>query len=156
MEPMLAGRKLETILKDIDERFKLEPEAERMIMDMAEDFIERVATPACLLAKHRGSTTLEVKDLQLVLEKQEGIKVPGGPPSRPYKPPTYVRPPHPLMPITGKKKQKKKQASSSMASKADGSSDNTSGINSGDGVKSTESIEALTGINPKGKKRQRT
>ena len=52
-----------------------------------------------------------------------------------------------------KKKQKKKQASSSMASKAEGSSDITSGINSGDGVKSTESIEALTGINPKGKKR---
>jgi transcription initiation factor TFIID subunit 12 len=34
---------------------------------IAEEFVENVTQFACLLAKHRNSTTLEVKDLQLYL-----------------------------------------------------------------------------------------
>lgn len=34
-------------------------------------------TSACKLAKLRGATTLEIRDIQLVLERQYNIRVPG-------------------------------------------------------------------------------
>ena len=37
------GRRLEALLKDIDPRWELEPEAERMLSDLAEDFVNKVA-----------------------------------------------------------------------------------------------------------------
>lgn len=39
----------------------------QLLVDMANDFVERVVTFSCQLAKHRGSDVLEVKDVQLHL-----------------------------------------------------------------------------------------
>lgn len=39
----------------------------QLLMHMADDFIEGAVKSACQLAKHRKSTTLETKDLQLYL-----------------------------------------------------------------------------------------
>lgn len=44
---------------------------------MTNDFIERVVTFSCQLAKHRGSDVLEAKDVQLHLERNWNIRVPG-------------------------------------------------------------------------------
>ena len=46
-------------------------------MQIADDFIENVVSSSCELAKHRHSDTLEVKDVQLHLEKAWNMWIPG-------------------------------------------------------------------------------
>lgn len=46
-------------------------------MQIADDFIENVVTASCEIAKHRHSETLEVKDVQLYLDKAWNMWVPG-------------------------------------------------------------------------------
>ncbi|XP_032102489.1 transcription initiation factor TFIID subunit 12 [Sapajus apella] len=58
-----------------------------MLLQIADDFIESVVTAACQLARHRKSSTLEVKDVQLHLERQWNMWIPGfgSEEIRPYK-----------------------------------------------------------------------
>lgn len=44
---------------------------------MADDFVDDVITSACKLAKLRAASTLDIRDIQLVLERQYNIRVPG-------------------------------------------------------------------------------
>ncbi|KAL8950339.1 MAG: hypothetical protein Q9222_003625 [Ikaeria aurantiellina] len=43
----------------------------------ADDFVDQVVTAACKLAKLRTSQTLELRDIQLVLERNYNIRIPG-------------------------------------------------------------------------------
>ena len=47
------------------------------MLDLADDFIEQAASFACALARHRRSSTLDVKDVQLYLEKHCHMRLPG-------------------------------------------------------------------------------
>ena len=40
-----------------------------MLMQIADDFIDNVVTASCQMAKHRKSTVVDVKDVQLHLGK---------------------------------------------------------------------------------------
>lgn len=44
---------------------------------MADDFVDDVITAACRLAKLRPSATLDIRDIQLVLERNYNIRIPG-------------------------------------------------------------------------------
>ena len=44
---------------------------------MADDFVDEVITAACRLAKLRPSSTLDIRDIQLVLERNYNIRIPG-------------------------------------------------------------------------------
>lgn len=46
-------------------------------MQIADDFIENVISSSCEIAKHRHSDTLEVKDVQLYLDRAWNMWVPG-------------------------------------------------------------------------------
>ncbi|PYH44981.1 putative transcription initiation factor TFIID subunit 12 [Aspergillus saccharolyticus JOP 1030-1] len=55
----------------------LTPDAEEFILQMADDFVDDVVTSACRIAKLRPSSTLEIRDLQLVLERQYNMRISG-------------------------------------------------------------------------------
>ncbi len=49
----------------------------QIVLNVADDFVDDVISTACKLAKLRGASSLEVRDVQLVLERQFNIRVPG-------------------------------------------------------------------------------
>ncbi|KAI9372807.1 transcription initiation factor TFIID subunit A-domain-containing protein [Aspergillus egyptiacus] len=55
----------------------LTPDAEEFILQMADDFVDDVVTAACRLAKLRHSSTLEIRDIQLVLERNYNMRISG-------------------------------------------------------------------------------
>lgn len=44
---------------------------------MADDFVDDVITQACRLAKLRPSSSLEIRDIQLVLERNYNMRISG-------------------------------------------------------------------------------
>ncbi|KAL1843580.1 hypothetical protein VTJ49DRAFT_863 [Mycothermus thermophilus] len=55
----------------------LTPEVEEAVLNMADTFIDTVIAQACRNAKERGSKVLEIRDMQLVLERTFNIRIPG-------------------------------------------------------------------------------
>lgn len=46
-------------------------------MDVADNFVDQVLEAACRNAKERGSKILEIRDIQLTLERGYNIRIPG-------------------------------------------------------------------------------
>mmetsp|Transcript_18054 Transcript_18054/g.19855 ORF Transcript_18054/g.19855 Transcript_18054/m.19855 type:complete len:137 (-) Transcript_18054:106-516(-) len=81
----LVGPRIADLVRSIDPNYGIEPDAEEQVLQLADDFLDKVTNQAIRLAQHRGSKTVEVRDLQIVLAKNFGIVVPGlgMPPARP-------------------------------------------------------------------------
>jgi transcription initiation factor TFIID subunit TAF12 len=46
-------------------------------METADEFVDNVLTAACRLAKLRADQTLDIRDIQVVLERNYNIRIPG-------------------------------------------------------------------------------
>ena len=56
-------------MKEVDPSEQLDEEVEDVLLQIADDFIEQTVSQACALAKHRKAGTIDVKDVQIVLER---------------------------------------------------------------------------------------
>ncbi|PVZ98920.1 hypothetical protein BB558_001760 [Smittium angustum] len=74
---ILSKRKIQELVSEIDPNERIEPEVEDLLCDIADEFIESVVNFSCQLAKHRKSNVLEAKDVQLHLERNWNIRIPG-------------------------------------------------------------------------------
>jgi transcription initiation factor TFIID subunit 12 len=81
LAPML-GEKLQNLCHSIDPSYALDSEVQERLVEMADAFVEKVTRDSIKLARHRGSTTMDVVDVALALKKGYNMEVPGlGPPS---------------------------------------------------------------------------
>lgn len=70
-------RVLRELVYGFEPDVKVDADAEQFLLQAADDFIDSITQFACRVAKHRGSDTLEVKDLQLHLERNYDLHIPG-------------------------------------------------------------------------------
>ncbi|KAI2808084.1 hypothetical protein RDWZM_005462 [Blomia tropicalis] len=79
---VLDRKSLQELVQEVDPNEQLEEEVEDVLLSLADDFIESLVMASCVIAKHRCTkdtdvATLEVSDVQLALEKNWNMWIPG-------------------------------------------------------------------------------
>lgn len=77
---VLSKRRLNELIAGIlgeDSNALFDGDVEELLLDLADEFVTSVTTFACRLAKHRKSDTLEAKDVQMHLERNWNLRIPG-------------------------------------------------------------------------------
>lgn len=79
---VLTKRKLTELVNTIgadegDGKTNIDGDVEELLLDLADEFITSVTGFACRLSKHRKVDTVDVRDVQLHLEKNWNIRIPG-------------------------------------------------------------------------------
>ncbi|QLQ82371.1 hypothetical protein HG537_0H01330 [Torulaspora globosa] len=81
-ERVMSKRKLRELVKTVgidegDGETVIDGDVESLLLDLADDFVSNVTSFACRLAKHRKSDSLDTRDIQLHLERNWNIRIPG-------------------------------------------------------------------------------
>eukprot|EP00088_Acartia_fossae_P042146 TRINITY_DN44145_c0_g1_i1.p1 TRINITY_DN44145_c0_g1~~TRINITY_DN44145_c0_g1_i1.p1 ORF type:complete len:177 (-),score=47.49 TRINITY_DN44145_c0_g1_i1:316-846(-) len=74
---VLDKHRLNELVKEVDPSEQLDEEVEDVLLQIADDFIEQTFSRACAFAKHRKANTVDVRDYQLVLERDWNMWIPG-------------------------------------------------------------------------------
>ncbi|XP_058824786.1 transcription initiation factor TFIID subunit 12 [Topomyia yanbarensis] len=74
---VLTKPRLQELVREIDPTEQLDEEVEELLLQIADDFVENTVNAACLLAKHRKVSKVEVRDVQLHLERNWNMWIPG-------------------------------------------------------------------------------
>ncbi|XP_041982754.1 transcription initiation factor TFIID subunit 12 [Aricia agestis] len=84
---ILSKPRLQELVREVDPTVQLDEEVEEMLLQLADDFIDTTLNASCSLAKHRHAPTVELRDVQLHLERQWNMWIPGfgNDELRPYK-----------------------------------------------------------------------
>lgn len=83
MSQTIEPKRLQDLVNEVDPNEQLDEDVEDVLLDIADEFIENVVSSACAIAKHRNSTSLEVDDVKLYLERKYKIWIPGFGESKP-------------------------------------------------------------------------
>ncbi|XP_072933494.1 transcription initiation factor TFIID subunit 12 [Epargyreus clarus] len=84
---LISRARLQELVREVDPTLQLDEEVEDMLLQMADDFIDTSMNSACALAKHRHAPCVELRDVQLILERHWNMWIPGfgNDELRPYK-----------------------------------------------------------------------
>lgn len=79
---VLTKRKLTELVNTMgadegDGKTTIDGDVEELLLDLADEFVSLVTSFACRLAKHRKTDSVDVRDVQLHLERNWNIRVPG-------------------------------------------------------------------------------
>lgn len=79
---VLTKRKLTELVNTIgadegDGKTTIDGDVEELLLDLADEFVLSVTTFACRLAKHRKTESVDARDVQLHLERNWNIRIPG-------------------------------------------------------------------------------
>jgi len=74
---VLDKKRLTELVKEVDPAEQLDDDVEDVLLQIADDFIEQTVSQACALAKHRKAGTIDVRDVQIVLERSWNMWIPG-------------------------------------------------------------------------------
>nr|CAG4638156.1 EOG090X0HZC [Chydorus sphaericus] len=74
---VLTRARLQDLVREVDPNEQLDEEVEELLLQIADDFIESTVNASCQLAKHRQALTLDVTDVQMHLERQWNMWIPG-------------------------------------------------------------------------------
>ncbi|THV70505.1 hypothetical protein D6D19_01428 [Aureobasidium pullulans] len=77
---VLSKKKLDELVRQVTgggEGDGLTPDVEESVLTLADDFVDSIITAACRLAKIRPNSTLDIRDIQIILERNYNIRVPG-------------------------------------------------------------------------------
>lgn len=66
---LLEWTRLDDLVKQIDPTSVLEDSVKDALLEFVDDFVEQVIDRSCKLSRHRGSTTLEAKDVEFILQR---------------------------------------------------------------------------------------
>lgn len=69
--------RLQDLVNEVDPDQQLDEDVEEVLLEIADEFIENVVSSSCAIAKHRNSTSLDVDDVKLFLERKYKIWIPG-------------------------------------------------------------------------------
>lgn len=81
---LLTKPRLQELVREVDPNEQLDEEVEDCLLQIADEFVENVINGSCLIAKHRinngppnRENKVEVKDVQLFLERNWNLWIPG-------------------------------------------------------------------------------
>lgn len=75
-QPITVTR-LQDLVREVDPTIQLDEEVEETLLCIADDFIDNVIKGASLIAKHRRVPTIEVRDVQMLLERNYNMWISG-------------------------------------------------------------------------------
>ncbi|KAL9624532.1 MAG: hypothetical protein Q9160_001196 [Pyrenula sp. 1 TL-2023] len=76
---LLSKKKLDELVREVNgiDGEQLSPEVEEIFLQIADDFVDDLITASCRLAKMRRAESLDIRDVQLILERNYNIRIPG-------------------------------------------------------------------------------
>jgi len=74
---VLTKQRLDDLVREVDPNEQLDDDVKETLLQIADEFIESVVSSACQIAKHRKSNAVDVKDVQLCLERNWNMWIPG-------------------------------------------------------------------------------
>ena len=78
MQPQILTKpRLQELVREIDPTEQLDEDVEEILLQIADDFVENTVNASCLFAKHRKVNKVEIKDVQLYLEHNWNMWIPG-------------------------------------------------------------------------------